>query len=279
MKTTRRSHKLLATVAAASLVLAACGGDDDDADGDVVTEDTGADEPADEPADAGEEPADSGEEPAAEPAEEPAAEPADGASGGTLIWAHEQEPPDLHLDDPNNNLTTTSWTIQSMLDGLYGITASTEFFPELLAEEATITENGDGSVTGSFVLRDGLVWSDGDDLTSDDVKFYLDVVMAADGEDEEGNPNYVYLIGDRTGYDTVTDFTVVSPTEFEITWSAFYSGYPAMFARIYPSHVFPTDPVEAATAMNESLPEWNVNGTVIPSSGPMVFDSWSAASR
>ena len=41
----------------------------------------------------------------------------------------------MHLDDPKNNLSITSWIQQGMLDGLYGITASTEFFPEMLAEE------------------------------------------------------------------------------------------------------------------------------------------------
>jgi peptide/nickel transport system substrate-binding protein len=81
-------------------------------------------------------------------------------------------------------------------------------------------------------------------------------------------------LGDRTGLDTITDFTVVSPTEFTITWSAFFAGYPALFSEIHPSHVFPADPAEAAAAENEALREWSVNGTVIPSSGPMVFDSW-----
>ncbi|HEY3485256.1 MAG TPA: hypothetical protein VGK49_07720, partial [Ilumatobacteraceae bacterium] len=141
----RKSSKFLAVLAGVSLIAAACGGDDDDGDGDAVTEDTGGDT--------------EGTEGGTETTE---AAPVEGAEGGTLIWAHEQEPPDLHLDDPENNLSITSWIRQSMWEGLYGITASTEYFPELLAEEGVITENGDGSVTGTFVLRDGLTWSDGD---------------------------------------------------------------------------------------------------------------------
>ena len=130
------------------LIVAACGGDDDTGDGshdhgrrsggdnrrplryDRGTNDGSTAAPGDDYC------ADSGE--------------------GNLIWAHEQEPPDLHLDDPANNLTTTSWVRQGMLDGLYGITAATTFFPELLAEEAVMTDNGDGTFTGTFVLRDGL---------------------------------------------------------------------------------------------------------------------------
>jgi peptide/nickel transport system substrate-binding protein len=260
--TTRRTKRVVALAIGLSLVAAACGGDDDTAE---PSDEPATEEPAAEP---GDEPAAEGDEPAEEPMEEP------GASGGNLIWAHEQEPPDMHLDDPNNNLSITSWIRSALIEGLYGITGSTEYYPELLAEDNAPVDNGDGSVTVSYVLRDGLMWSDGDDLTADDVKFTFDAVMAADGEDEDGNPNYVYLLGDRTGLDTVTSFEVTSPTEFSVTWSAFFAGWKGFMSEVYPSHVFPADPAEAAAALNASLPEWNVDGTVIPSSGPMVFDSW-----
>ncbi len=259
MNTTRRSTKLLAVAAASAMIFAACGSDDDNGDsGEGATEDTTEQT-----------------EGTTEDTTGEGGEGAEGADGGTLIWAHEQEPPDLHLDDPENNLSIASWILQAMYDGLYGVTETTEFFPELLAGEAEITENADGSVTGSFTLRDGLVWSDGDDLTADDVKFNFDVIAATDGEDEEGNPNYIYLLGDRNGYDTITDVTVNSPTEFDITWSAFFAGYPSLFERIYPMHVFSEDPATAAAEMNEALRELTLaDGSLMPASGPMVMDSW-----
>jgi len=190
-------------------------------------------------------------------------------SGGILVWAHEQEPPDLHLDDPTNNLTITAWIRAAMLEGLYGVSAATAFVPELLADEAEVSENADGSVTGTFTLRDGLSWSDGESLTADDVKFTFDIVMAQDGED------YIYLTSSREGLETITDFTVNSDTEFEITWSEFFAGYPALFSEIYPSHVFSDDPAVAAAEINEALREWNHDGETLPSSGPMVFESWN----
>ncbi len=279
MINTRRSKRLAAIAVGLALVTAACGGDDGEGEAEgteaATEEATGGDDTATAEIATEEATATEEAEPTAtatEPTEDTGA--AEGAGGGTLIWAHEQEPPDLHLDDPENNLSITSWVRQSMWEGLYGVTASTEFFPELLAEEAVIADNGDGTFTGSFVLREGLTWSDGDALDADDVKYTYDMIMAADGTDEEGNPNYIYLLGDRTGYDTITDFTVVSPTEFTITWSAFFAGYPALFSEVHPSHVFPADPAEAAAASNEALREWSVDGTVIPSSGPLVFDSW-----
>ena len=266
MNSTRRSSKLLALAAATALVVAACGSDDDDdsgssGDGTTATTEAGGDDTT-----ATTEGGDSGGSDTT----------AAGGEGGTLIWAHEQEPPDMHLDDPNNNLSITSWIQQSLLDGLYGVTSSTEFFPEMLAEEGEVVDNGDGSVTVNFTLRDDLTWSDGTPVTSNDVKFRQDVIMAQDGTDDEGEPNFVYLIGDRTGYDTVTDFTIASDTEFSVTWSEFFAGWKALYDRVFPAHVFSDDPVTAAQEMNEALPEWTLaSGDVVPSSGPMVFDSWN----
>ncbi len=264
MNSTRRSTKLLALAAAAALVAAACGSDDDDGDSGEGTTATTAESGGDDTT-ATTEGGDSGG------SETTAA----GGEGGTLIWAHEQEPPDMHLDDPNNNLSITSYIQQALLDGLYTITATTEFAPELLAQEGEVVENDDGSVTVNFVLRDGLVWSDGTPFTSNDVAFTQNAIMAADGETDEGEPNFVYLIGDRTGFNTVTSVDVISDTEFSITWSEFFAGWKGLYDRIFPAHVFSDDPVTAAQEMNEAFPEWTLaSGDVVPSTGPMIFDSW-----
>ena len=245
MNTTRRGTKLLALAAASALVFAACGSDDDD--GDSGAGDTTADT--------------SGE--------------TAGAAGGTLIWAHEQEPPDLHLDDPENNLGITSWVRASMLEGLYGISSTVEYYPELLASEGELVTNDDGSVTVTFTLRDGLTWSDGEALTADDVKFTYEAQMATDGTDEEGEPNYIYINGDRSELVGVTDFTVNSPTEFAVTWESFYAGWKVFMDEVYPMHQFSDDPATAAAELNEALRGWAApDGSVIASAGPMVFDSW-----
>ncbi|MEX2628278.1 MAG: ABC transporter substrate-binding protein [Ilumatobacteraceae bacterium] len=196
--------------------------------------------------------------------------PAPGADGGTLVWAHEQEPPDLHVDDPANNLTVASWIQRPLVEGLYGVSSETTFIPELLASEAEIEVADDGTAVGSFELRDGLTWSDGTPLTSADVEFTYDVVMVTDDDDE-----FVYLLGDRTGYLTITDFAVESDTEFTITWSDFFSGFPDIFDRVWPSHVFADDPVVAAGELNEALRDWTHNGEILPSSGPMIFEEWN----
>ena len=111
-----------------------------------------------------------------------------------------------------------------------------------------MVDNGDGTFTADFVLRDGLSWSDGEPLTSADVEYTFNMIMATtdDGDDEDTDPDFVYLLGDRTGYDTVTEFAVTSDTEFSMTWSVFFAGWQALLPEIHPAHIFPGTPAEAA---------------------------------
>ena len=144
MMKNQRLLRLLALLFSFTLIAAACGGDDD---GDATGDDTSA----------GEESTGSDDDDMAEEGDDDMAEEGDddmaeeegdsGSAGGTLIWAHEQEPPDLHLNDPNNNLTITSWILQPMWEDLYAVNASVAYEPELLADEAVVTENADGTVT------------------------------------------------------------------------------------------------------------------------------------
>ncbi|MBW3657294.1 MAG: hypothetical protein KY457_01555 [Actinobacteria bacterium] len=247
----KRARRLVAAAAAVALVATACG-------------DGGGDEPSGEEttaaADDTSSPTETGEE----------VDPANYCEGGgeaELVWAHEQEPPDMHLDDPNNNLSITSWVRQSLWDGLYGVSAATEFIPELLAEEATVNEAEDGSVTIDYKLRDGLTWSDGTPLTAEHVKGTFDIIM--EGYDAETGEGGVYLIGDRTGYDQITDFTVNSDTEFTISMDKFFAGYKALFSEVFPTHV-----VTTAEEANAAFPEFEHNGETLPSSGPMLFGEW-----
>ncbi len=85
------------------LIVAACGGDDDTGDEATTTAaDAGATTAA---------PSDTTGAPGTTTAagDDYCAD----AGEGNLVWTHEQEPPDLHLDDPANNLTTTAWVRQA----------------------------------------------------------------------------------------------------------------------------------------------------------------------
>jgi peptide/nickel transport system substrate-binding protein len=209
-------------------------------------------------------------------AEETPAPDAEGPRGGVLIWAHEQEPPDLHLDDPANNLTITAWIRQGMLDGLYGIDSATTYYPELLDGDAELTQNDDGTVTIAYTLRDGLSWSDGEPLTANDVLYTYNIFAEGcarddDGSIAEGGEGCVYLLGDRTGYDMITDFTVNSDTEFTITMNQFFAGWQGLFVEVYAEHAYGAD----AAAVNDNLREMTGPDGPLPASGPMVFSTWN----
>ncbi|MEZ5343527.1 MAG: ABC transporter substrate-binding protein [Acidimicrobiales bacterium] len=243
---------------AGSMIAAACGSDGTDNASDNSTETTAADTTAEETT-------------TAPPAPEEGA-----ATGGTLIWAHEQEPPDMHLDDPNNNLSITSWIRSALIEGLYGVSGATEYYPELLDGEATVTPNDDGSVTIDYKLRDGLMWSDGTPLTTADVLYTYGILTEGCATEDDGSivdgdaEGCVYLTGDRTGLDLITSIEAASDTEFTMTMASFFAGWKGILNEIYAAHAYGADAAE----VNANLPEWSNADGVLPSSGPMVFDKW-----
>ena len=191
-------------------------------------------------------------------------------AGGVLRWTHEQEPENMHGDDPANNKAITSWIRASLWEGLYGIASDISYEPELLAEPLEVTDNGDGTFTYSGSLREGLVWSDGTPLTTEHVQGTYDLLM--EGVDEDGAGG-TYLIGSRIGYTDITSFDVESETAFSWTSEGFFAGFESLFGEIFPTHVVP----DAATA-NEVFPAFTVDGTQggepLPSAGPMIWDSY-----
>ena len=263
MKRESKLIRLLALLFGLTLVAAACGGSDDEESTDDTVEETEA---------AGE---DAEEADDLEVEETPAPDEG-GSTEGVLVWAHEQEPPDMHLDDPNNNLSVTSWIRSALIEGLFGVDSTTSYYPELLADEPTVTVNDDGTVQIDYVLRDGLMWSDGTPLTTADVEYTHNILTEgceteADGSIVDGTgEGCVYLIGDRTGLDLVTSFTVNSDTEFTTEMSQFFAGWKGIYNEIYAAHAYGADAAE----VNANLPEWSNADGVLPSSGPMVFDSW-----
>ena len=265
MKKYRRLLSLLALLLSFTLLAAACGSDDeasDSSDDDTSTDDDTSSDTAD----------DDMADDSSDDADDDMADDSEGsAGGGTLIWAHEQEPPDLHLSDPNNNLTITAWLLQPMLEDLYAVNAANAYEPELLASEASITVGNDDSATATYTLREGLTWSDGTAFTASDVEFTFNTIMEADGEDDDGNPKFLLSFTDRTGYDTITDFTITSDTEFSVTWSGFYAGWKGLFGNVLPAHALPGGAAEA----EDALRDWtNAAGDTLPSTGPLVFGDW-----
>ena len=182
----------------------------------------------------------------------------------------------MHADDPDNPADVTAWLQQGMVEGLFGIDANNAYYPELLAGEPVIEQLNSGTVVITYQLRDGLSWSDGTPLTSADVAYTHDILV--EGCEVENDRSIVdatnvgceYRRGTRFGYELVTDFEVVSDTEFKVTMAAFYGGWRNLYDRVFAAHAFG----ETARDVNDSLQEWSGPNGVLPSSGPLVFDRW-----
>lgn len=194
----------------------------------------------------------------------------------TLVWAHDVEPPDLHLDDPVNRLPITSWIREGLLESLFGVDVNLEHYPELLAAEPTVTANENRSVVIEYRLRDGLRWSDGEPLTSADVAYTHEILTEGCTTEPDGslldgiNEGCVYAMADRRGLDLVTDFEVVSDTRFTVTMAAFYPDWRSLYRHIYAAHAYGAD----AAAVNRNLRTMQSESATLPTSGPLVFESW-----
>ena len=198
------------------------------------------------------------------------------AAPGQLVWVHDREPPSLHADDPANPTDVADWIQQGLLEGLFGIGSDNGYYPELLAEEPELKQLNSGTVVIDYRLREGLSWSDGTPLTSADVAYTHDIIT--EGCEIENDRSIVdssdngceFDFGSRFGYELVTDFEVVSDTEFQVTMAAFFGGWRGLYDRVLAAHAF------GATArdVNDNLQRWGGDGRVLPSSGPLVFDRW-----
>jgi len=253
----RYGWRLVAAVSVLAMVATACGEGDD-----TATDDTG-DEVVDDA---------NGDDPDADADDEAAAPDGDAycEEGGDarLRWTHEQEPPDLHLQDPANNLTITSWVRRAFLESPYGVSAETTFIPQLI-ESDDFSEEGD-VWRYEFTLRDDLTWSDGTPLTAEDVKGTFDIVMEGYDYDAGEGGEFLYGSRDADGYPLIDpDSWETEGQTYSFTTEEFFSGVEGLFDPVYPAHVL----TDAATA-NEALTEWMVDGEPIPSSGPMVFTNW-----
>jgi len=139
-----------------------------------AAEEPAAEEPAEEPAaeePAAEEPA--AEEPAEEPAtEEPAEEPAaeEEMGGKTIIMARDSEPLSLNPIGDGSADNGSIFMIVQIFDTL----VETQDAPLPQPAIAESWEVSDDSLTWTFKLREGVMWSNGEPLTCEDVKYSID---------------------------------------------------------------------------------------------------------
>ena len=118
-------------------------------------------------------PADTGQ--AAEAGEEMAAE-GEPRSGGTIVWAEEQEVRDS-LDQDKSNHTQSRMVARHVLETLTVVDPATGEIHPGLAESWEVSEDG---TIYTFHLYENVTWHDGEPLTSADVKYTFDTIIEND---------------------------------------------------------------------------------------------------
>src|SRR5436190_627946 len=156
-----------------------------------------------------------------------------GAAAKPLTVALSQEPDKLNA--LFSSMSYTGWLSQMLLVGLGRWDDKNNLVPELAAEIPS-TANGGVSADGLTItwhLKPNLKWSDGEPLTSADVKFTWQV------ETDPGNAVYT-----RSGYNKISSIDTPDATTAVLHFSELYPGWQTLFSQgpnnqgsIQPEHI------------------------------------------
>jgi peptide/nickel transport system substrate-binding protein len=205
---------------------------------------------------------------------EPEAPEATVAPAATEVPAEPKVAVGAWSQEPDNiipyytNMSYAWWIAQLTMVGLAEWDDQGNYVPELAAEIPS-AENGGISADGltiTWKLKEGLKWSDGEPLTSADVKFTWESIL------DEGNAaltkgSYSNIASIETPDDTTV---VLKFSQLYPPWQVLFAGGPNTAGSILPKHI-----LEGKTGL-ESDPfiHWP---TV--SSGPFVITEWVPGDR
>ena len=150
-----------------------------------------------------------------------ATEPASGG-GGTVALIIPEEPAGL-----NRYLADAALVYQVSDASVIGLTTPNEkgeYTPRLVAELPTLSED---QKTVTWKLREGLKWSDGEPITSDDIKFTWEVVANPDSG----------AYNQTAGFDLIESIETPDDLTAIVQYSEPYVGYLGQFsAALLPRH-------------------------------------------
>lgn len=227
---------LTGTTLIASSLLAACGSEDDepepaaDGDGGATDSETPATSAADD-----ESTPDDADSTDGEATEEPSG-PADGEikTGGTLRWFLPDDPPDL---DPHMQTTSSlQWVSGMCYNGLLKYDVGPGNGPESveaatpvpdLAESYEVSDDG---LTYTFVVRQGVMFHDGTEMTTEDVAFSLNRIRS-DGAEFQRSYAFTPVASVEATDETTVTVTMSEP------YAAFINQVATAYTRIAPQHV------------------------------------------
>jgi len=180
---------------------------------------------------------------------------ASAGGGGTVVFVISEEPAGL-----NRYLADAAITYQVSDATVIGLTTPNEkgeYSPRLAAELPTISED---HLTVTWKLREGLKWSDGKPLTSDDIRFTWETIS---------NPNSG-AFNATAGFDLIESMDTPDDVTAVLHYSEPYVGYVGQFsAALLPRH---------ATGTPETMTTWEWNAKPVGAGPFMVTDVRSGES-
>ncbi|HET9906226.1 MAG TPA: peptide ABC transporter substrate-binding protein [Anaerolineales bacterium] len=189
------------------------------------------------------------------PATEPAAAtepPVSESDGGTVTFVISEEPAGL------NRYLADAAIVRQVSDAtIIGLTEPNEngeYQPRLAADLPAISED---RTTVTWTLREGLKWSDGEPLTSDDIVYTWEVISNPDSG----------AFNATSGFDLIESIETPDDLTAVVKYSEPYVDYLGQFsAGILPRH---------ATGAPEEMATWEWNMTPV-GAGPFVVTAWQS---
>jgi len=177
--------------------------------------------------------------------------------GGTVVLILPEEPTTLNM------YMSAAAVVRQVADatsatGLVTVDENGEFQPVLATELPTLENGGlsEDLLTVTWNLRPGLLWSDGEPLTSDDVKFTWEAVS---------HPDSGAVIAE--GFNQIESVETPDELTAVVTYSEPFAGYLNQFTYgVLPRH---------ATGAPEDMMNWDWNREPV-GAGPFVLSEWKA---
>jgi peptide/nickel transport system substrate-binding protein len=185
----------------------------------------------------------------------------------TLIIGWEQEPP---LMEPRSDLTFAALVSSFIHRDVWDWDGNREIFP-IMVEEVPTLENGlartldNGNTQVDLVLKEGILWSDGEPITSADLEFTHMIMMTPEA-----------LTAGRGGYPNLVESgEVIDERTFRVTYNSpvpdyLTTDYLSSSINILPSHLL--SPILEADGSLDDADYWRGIGYV--GYGPYMLDEW-----
>jgi peptide/nickel transport system substrate-binding protein len=174
----------------------------------------------------------------------------DRASAGTVVFIHDQEPPNLQGPWVGNNLYATALVLNNIWYGGQIRDDKADFQPRLFTAAPKVTKQKPLTITATY--KKEAVWSDGKPVTGADFKATWGVFI---------NPKFNVI--SRTGWEDIKSVTVKGKTIVVVFKTSYADWESLISAGVYAAHII----------KGQDMNQMFLNSVPV-SSGPWLFDSW-----